>query len=108
MAPDGYLWTETGEIFSFGEVTTILVGEGSPCRVLSRTIWGTRHWMRGGRVGPEELGGTWNLLRVLYGGLNASALNTSPLSMYLEILGGYYYCLHFTYGETESQWGSSS
>ena len=88
MAPDGYLWTETREIFSFGEATTILVGEGSPCRVLSRTIWGTRHWMRGGKVGPKELGGTWNLLRVLYGGLNASALNTSPLSMYLEILGG--------------------
>ena len=94
--------------FSSGEATTILVGEGSPCSVLSRTIWGTRQWVRGGRVGPEELGGTWNLLRVLYGGFDARALNTSPLSMYLEILGGYYYCLHSTCGETESWWGSSS
>ena len=94
--------------FSSGEATTILVGEGSPCRVLSRIIWGTRQWVRGGRVGPEELGGTWNLLRVLYGGFDARALNTSPLSMYLEILGGYYYCLHSACGETESWWGSSS
>ena len=45
------------------------------------------------------------MLRVLYGGLDARALDTSPLSMYLEILGGYYYCLHFTYGKTESQGG---
>lgn len=65
--------------------------------------WGERkeRQLRGGQEATK-------IFQVSSARFGASALNTGPLSMYLETLGGWDYYFHFKHGKAEAQRESGS